>query len=329
MTILEALDGVGAELRTRVMKRIIGTMRADIEAGNPLWRTFENAQLFSPNVISLIRIGEESGRLSENLAIVSEQERKERVFRSRIRSAMMYPLFVLGLTAVVGIGIAWFILPRLATVFAQLDVELPLITMWLIAAGNFLGEYGAIAIPLTVLGLSTALYVIFFAPRTKHIGQSLLFSIPAIRQLILETELSRFGYLLGTLLGAGLSIVQALASLRDATDFPRYRRFYEYLEKRIEDGDSFERAFKGYRRLDRLFPMPVQQLIVSGERSGKLASVLRAVSDRYEERSETTTKDLTVILEPILLVIVWLGVVAVALAVILPIYSLIGGLDVQ
>lgn len=328
MSIVEALNGIITEMRTQTMKRVTTQIRLDIEAGSPLWKALDHAELFSLQTISLVRIGEESGRLSENLHIVSQQEKKERIFRTRVRSAMMYPIFVMILSLVVGIGIAWFILPRLAKVFTDLKVHLPLVTKLLIGFGAFLGEWGYLAVPVFFALLGITLYVLFFASATKHIGQTFLFSIPAIRDLFLETELARFGYLLGTLLGAGLPVVQAILSLRDATEFPAYRQFYTHLAGKIDEGNSFEKSFASYKNLDRLIPTPVQQLIVSGEQSGKLSEVLIEMSSSYEEKSETTTKDLTVILEPVLLVIIWLGVVGIALAVILPIYSLIGNLNV-
>lgn len=327
MTVAEALESARTEIRSGRMRRIVEALSADIEAGSSLSNALARTRLFSDHTISLIRIGEESGRLSQNLQVVAKQQKKEGILRARIRSAAMYPVFVLGLTFVIGIGVSWFILPKLATVFSQLHLKLPFITRILIQAGLFLGTWGYIAVPAFLIVFAFLVFLLFFAPRTKHFGQSVLFTLPAIRRLMLETELTRFGYLLGTLLSAGIPIVQALESLRDATSFPAYRHFYAFLTEHIEQGDSFEKSFKAYKRLARLIPSPVQQLIIGGERSGNLSRVLLEVGSDYEEKSETTTKDLSTILEPILLVIVWLGVVSVALAVMLPIYSLVGQLN--
>lgn len=327
MTISEALAGVEADMRSGAMRRIVKGMGEDIDAGFPLSRALERSGMFSQHTISLVRVGEESGRLSENLRMISEQEKKERMIRSRVRSAAMYPVFVLGLTLVIGVCVAWFILPKLATVFSQLRIPLPLVSRMLIEGGLFLGAWGSVAIPTLFILIALVVYVLFFAPRTKYVGYSLLFATPGIHDLILESELTRFGYMLGSLLKAGLPVMQALSSLAAATEFPPYRRVYQHVAQRIEQGDSFEKAFKSYPRLHRFVPRAVQQLIVSGERSGKLSDALLAVSVAHEEKLETTTKDLSVILEPVLLVIVWIGVVAVAIAVILPIYSLVGGLQ--
>ncbi|MBN1778636.1 MAG: type II secretion system F family protein, partial [Candidatus Buchananbacteria bacterium] len=169
--------------------------------------------------------------------------------------------------------------------------------------------------------------LIFYFPKTKIIGQVILFNLPGIKRLIQEIELARFGYLLGTLLKAGLPINQALDSLVQATTSYQYKKFYRRLAISIENGNSFQKSFLNYKRLKRLIPNPIQQLVFAGEQSGGLSKILLKISQIYEVKTETTTKDLSVILEPILLVIVWLGVVSVAMAVILPIYNLIGGFD--
>lgn len=327
MTVLSAIEAVSADIRTSGMKKILALLRDDVESGSPLWKAFEHSGLFRDHTISLVRLGEETGRLSENLKLVAAQEEKDRIFRSKIKSAMMYPVFVLSLTLVVGVTIAWFILPRLATVFAQLRIDLPLITQWLIAIGGFLGKYGFVALPLFVVVLGLVIFFIFYFHKTKFIGQAILFSVPGIGKLLQEVELARFGYLLGTLLEAGVPVTQALDSLHTATLFPRYKKLYSHILMSVQEGNSFQNSFLSYKKSTRLIPMTIQRLVVTSEQSGNLPETLLKISTTFEERTENTTKNVTIILEPILLVVVWLGVVAVALAVILPIYNLIGGLN--
>ncbi len=329
MPINGALASIAEEVRTKRMKRALLAIQADIESGSPIWRALQESGLFKEHTLSLIRLGEESGKLVENLKVVAVEEQKERVFKSKLRSAMMYPLFVLTLTVVIGVGIAWFILPKLATVFSQLKLELPLVTKVLIATGSFLGEYGSVVIPPLVVLALVLFYLIFFFSKTKIVGQLFLFSVPGVKQLMKEVEIARFGYLLGTLLEAGLPVTQALESLSSATEFRAYRLLYEHLRDSVEEGNSFQKSFSSFPRVRHLIPTPIQQLIVAGEQSGNLPGTLLKVGEMFESKADTSTKNLTVILEPILLVIVWLGVVAVALAVILPIYNLVGGLNTQ
>jgi type II secretory pathway component PulF len=327
MTVISAIDAIIDDVRTSSLKNILVQLREDIENGMPLWKALEKSGIFRDHTISLVRVGEESGRLSENLKLIAAQEEKDRAFRSKVRSAMMYPVFVLMLTAIVGVAIAWFILPRLAVVFTQLRMELPALTKILIMSGEFATNYGLIVFPSFLVFLALVVFFVFYFSKTRFIGQAILSSIPGVRKLLQEVELTRFGYILGTLLQAGVPINQALDSLVGATSSPRYQRFYAYLSEGIREGNSFSKNFTGYKKSYLLIPVPIQQLIVSGEQSGNLSDTLIKISAIFESRLENTTKNLSVILEPVLLVIVWLGVVAVALAVILPIYNLIGGLN--
>src|SRR3989338_4953310 len=151
LPIMSALDAIAKEMRSRRMKSAIANIKTDIESGFPLWRTLARTNLFPEHAVSLIQLGEESGKLTENLKVVALEQEKNRVFKSKLRSAMMYPVFVLSLTVIIGVGIAWFILPKLAIVFDQLKIELPLITRVLIATGIFLGNYGQYVIPTVIV----------------------------------------------------------------------------------------------------------------------------------------------------------------------------------
>jgi type II secretory pathway component PulF len=167
-------------------------------------------------------------------------------------------------------------------------------------------------------------YIVFIYKKTKFIGEYIIFAIPGVKMLLMEVEVARFGYLLGTLLEAGLPVTKAIDSLASATEVIRYKKFYLALRESIDMGNSFEKSFALYKNIDKIIPPPIQQLIVSGEQSGNLNKTLIKVGQVLEAKSDQTTKNLTIIMEPILLVIVWAGVVTVAFAVVLPIYSLVG-----
>jgi type II secretory pathway component PulF len=131
------------------------------------------------------------------------------------------------------------------------------------------------------------------------------------------------GYVLGSLLEAGMPIVSALNSLSGVASFHQYKKFYIYLKGSIEEGNSFQKSFEDYKKVDKLIPHSFRQIIIAGERSGNLSKVLYRMGEVFEEKTENITKNLATILEPIFLIIVWLGVVFVSLAVISPIYNLV------
>lgn len=327
MGVIQALEALKVEARSSRMRKTIGAIKVEIDNGSPIWKAMGKTKLLPPDVLSLIQIGEESGKLAENLKVIVNQQQKERVFRSKIRSAMIYPIIVLVMTLVIGIGIAWFILPRLTSVFAQLSLTPPLITRVLIKLGNYLAVHGMVVVPIFVVALILLVYFVFFFPKTKVIGETLLINAPGIRSLVTEIELSRFGYILGNLLSAGLPVLKALDSLTKATAFHAYKKVYQQLYRDVEEGISFQKSFARRARMARYIPTHVQQMVVAGEQSGHLAETLSKIGQIFEEKTDITTKNLAVLMEPILLIIVWLGVLGVALAVIMPIYSLIGNLN--
>lgn len=328
MPIINALDAISQELKLKRMKKIVSSIKSDTEAGSPLWKSLSKSSLFPDYAISLIKLGEESGRFAENLRVVALEQEKNRLFKSKIRSAMMYPIFVFVLTMIIGIGISWFILPKLSTVFDQLNIDLPLVTRVLISIGIFFSNYGLFVVPIIILLTFVIFFFLFSFAQTKWLGQWILLVIPGVKELLKEVEISRFGYLLGTLLEAGLPINLAFDSLAGATEINRYRKLYAHMRDSLVKGNTMQQSFSAYKNVRHLFTGPIQQLISIGEQSGTLSETLKKIGESYEIKSDTTTKNLSVILEPVMLVIVWLGVVSVAFAVILPIYSLIGNFQI-
>lgn len=325
--IVPALRSIQKEVKSVRLKKILERAEDDVESGMSLWRVLSRTKLVPDHIISFIRIGEESGKLADNLRLIAVEQEKERLFHSKLRSALMYPLLVLSLAFVIGILIAWFILPRLATLFSDLKLTLPTITKGLIFVGRFLAEYGSIVVPLSFVVLCLFLFFLFGYSKTRHIGQGILFHTPVIGRLMQEVELGRMGYVVGMLLEAGIPIIDAIESLRQGTPLTQYRKLYGYWRKRLEEGDSFRMIFGSYKKTNKLIPIPVQQMIVSGEESGQLYFVFKKIGTNFEGKTEATSKNISVLLEPLLLFIVWIAVIGVALAVILPIYSLIGGLN--
>ncbi|MFH1546940.1 MAG: type II secretion system F family protein [bacterium] len=325
MNIIEALETIKSGLKTKPLIRTVEELKESINRGTPIWKSLEATALLPDHTIALLKVGEESGKLPENLRVIVAQQQKERVFKSRIKSAMMYPVLLLGVAVVMGLGIAYFILPNLINVFTQMDIELPLVTRVMIALSEFLQTYGYIAVPVGFVVTIIVFYILFSFEKTKHIGQTILLATPIVKDLIVETEVARFGYILGTLLNAGLPIVKAINSLAQTTSYKAYKKLYLFIENQTEQGKSLKQSFENFKRSLKLIPLPVQHMIMASERSGKLPDTLINIGQIFEDKTETTTKNFTVVLEPLMLVVVWGVVIVVALGVIQPIYGLTGG----
>jgi type IV pilus assembly protein PilC len=322
--VMVALESLMTDARSSTMRKVIGRIKDDVDAGQPLSTAFESTGILPTQVVSLIRIGESSGRLPENLRVIAVQQQKDRLFQSKLLSAMIYPVLVFTVTILVGLLIAWFVLPKLSTVFSQLNIELPLVTKFMIGLGQFLSVYGIFVIPITIAILILGVYIVFFAKPTRIIGERIILMLPGLSRIVVEIELARFSYITGSLLGAGLPIVQTLQSVEDATTFVVYRRLYKHIKLMVEEGNTFKKSMESYPHVRQLVPVTIQQLINASEQSGTLADSLLKISALYEEKSDVTTKNLVTILEPVMLVSVWFGVMFVAVAVYLPIYKLVG-----
>ncbi|MBN1331417.1 type II secretion system F family protein [Candidatus Dojkabacteria bacterium] len=327
--IADALDSIRHEVKSSAMRMLIDEMVHDIDGGSNLAEALDKASLFPSYVINLIKIGEESGNLSTNLKVIVDRQEKESDFRSKTMTAFLYPSLILSLTFGLAVFVTWFVLPRLTNIFNSLDIDPPLLTRIFIQIGEFLDTSGDVAVPIFVAAVVSLVFFLFGFSKTKFIGEELLLRFPGVNTLIVETEISRFAFVLGTLLEAGLPIEDALRSLADIKTTRRFSRFYRKLASDIPKGDSFSQSFASIKGLNRIFPRPIQQMIISAEKSAELPGILLKLGEIYEKRLENTTKNLAVMLEPILLVIVWLGVLLLAVAIILPIYSLVGNFNAR
>lgn len=326
LDIASVLESLKLDVRNKGLNEIMETIQENIKNGLPFWKSIEEVKLVPKQMLNVIRIGEESGKLIENLKIVQDQLERDREFKSKLRSASLYPIFIVVLMGVVGLGIAVFILPRLATVYESLKTELPFVTKLLIEIGKFLGVHGYYVVPILIIVLMVLFFFVFVFNKTKFIGQWILLHTPVVKNIISEIEISRFGFLMGTLLGSGFPIQEAFALLEQSTEYFRFKNFYKYVSKKIEYGSSIRTAFESYKGVDKVIPPYSRQMIFTSEQTGDLPKTLERIGVIYLKKNETTTKDLTVLLEPILLIIVFIGVAFIAFAVILPIYSLVGNI---
>ncbi|MCX6716843.1 MAG: type II secretion system F family protein [Candidatus Taylorbacteria bacterium] len=322
MGISSALSSISMSIKGRKLKRVTKAIEEMVNEGIPLWQAFEVTKLLSDRVISLIRSGEEAGRLAEHLNLVTIQQHKEKVFNSRLKSALLYPGIVLILAFIVAIASSWIILPKLVSIFQSANGTLPFTTRTLLWIGEFLSVYGAVVVPAVIAGVLAIVYFVFFFKKTKFIGDYILFSIPGIRDLIQGVELARFGYIFGVLLQAGFQVNEALESVKNGTTYSMYRKFYNHLQECIANGDTFKTALSTYKKPERFLPIPIQQLILSAEKSGRLSETFIKTGVIFEEKTDAMSRDLSTVLEPIILIVVGIIVGFVVLAVIGPIYGL-------
>lgn len=326
VTVGESLESISAELPDKKVRAIMAEMRSNIDEGMAFTQALEQTGLFETSVITLIEVGESTGKLPENLRVVAAQMHKNNTMNAKIKSAMLYPAFLIILLFVVGTGIGVFLLPKLLTVITGLQIQVGLMTKILIVVGTWFGKFGLIFAAGVVITVVLTSILIKKSANVRAASEAILFRIPGIKKLLFETEISRFGFVLGTLLNAGLPVVTALQSLAASMSTRRYQKFAADMRKRVDEGDSFNKILtdKKYRKL---VPGTISQIVVSAERSGNLSSSLLKIGANYEDKADITAQNLETLLEPIVLVLIAGAVLFVAMAVFLPIYSLVGNLN--
>lgn len=323
--VTDALAALEREAKKGPMRKLIGTIHADVDNGMALWRAMDARGYFTPYTIALVRIGEESGNLAENLSNLASQDEKDHAMKQKVKMAMMYPTIVIILTFIIAIGLSWFVLPQLVGVLFALNVKLPATTLLVIAVADFFTAHGAVAVPLAFMGLLTIGILTKFT-KFGILVQWLLLKVPGIKTLIREASIARFGIILGSLMGAGVPPVEALRSLTEVTNLHRDKCFYRKLTEHIQLGDSFAKSFQIIKRSKKVLPISVQQIIATGEQSGRLSEVLAKIADIYQKKAEETAQKLPIILEPMLLIVIAGLVAFIAFSIIMPIYSVVGNI---
>jgi len=323
MPVTEALGTLKEELRSGGMRRTVAAIEEEIAGGSNVSDAFKKSKLLSARFISLLRIGEETGQFSEQLTLIIAERKKEELLAGKIRSALIYPGFVLAVTFIVGLTVVWYVFPKLSSVFASSGGTLPITTRAIVSIGNFFNAYGVIAVPVGLVVLVILFFFLFIYGKTRSVGEWLLLHVPISKSLIQEIELARFGYILGTLLRAGVPIPQALESLRDSTSFLLYKQFYQTIMSRIDEGQSLYKSIEAVSNASTYVPPHIARLLLAGELSGALSDTLLRVSEEYDRKLDALTENLSALLEPVIIVVVGLIVAVIALGVISPIYGLV------
>ncbi|MDD5074873.1 MAG: type II secretion system F family protein [Candidatus Peribacteraceae bacterium] len=325
LPLIDALKTQLMETNAKAMRTIIQGITTAVENGVPFWRAMDEQCFFSPYELALVRIGEEGGNLARNMQYLAEQQEKDRALKAKVKMAMIYPTIILIMVFVLVMGLGMFVLPNLVGVLTSLNVPLPFMTRVVIGFSKVFEKHGAIFVPLLLFALINFLLLGKFT-RFRVVTQWLVFHIPGVGSLAREAIVAQFGVILGGLLKAGVPLIEAMKSLVDVTHIVAYRDFYRELLEHIGLGDSFTKSFEKIPASQKLMPVSVQQLIMTGEKSGSLSEVLMKIAEIYDKKASETAEKLPAILEPVLLLFIGGIVGGIAFAIIIPIYSVVGNI---
>lgn len=300
------------------MAEVVGGLLREIEGGSPFAKALEKqSDVFDRIYIQLVKAGEVGGVLDQVMDKLAENLEKDKEFRAKTKGAMIYPLIVLTAMLIVGFVMMVFVVPKLTDMYKDFGAELPLPTLILIGFSSFLAHFWWLFLLLIVGGL-TALRNWYKTSLGQRKLDRLMFKVPIIGKLRQKIILTNFSRTLSLLLSAGVPLLNSLTIVSEAMNSIIYRDAMAEVAKKVEKGVSLSRAMGVYD----LFPGILYQMLAVGEETGELDKVLLKMSKYFESESEQAVKNMTAAMEPLIMVVLGLGVGAMVIAIIMPIYSL-------
>lgn len=318
MPIMESLLILIEQTSNISLKLVISQIAFDVDSGSLLSDALaKHPKHFSFFFVNIIRSGETSGRLDEVLNYLADEMEKNHDMISKIRGAMIYPVFILAGLAAVAVVLMVYVLPSLTDMLSDSGVKLPLATRIIIATSNFMKKY-IILIALAVIALAVLVRYYTKTRTGKYQIDYLKLKIPIFKNLYKHIYMVRFSRSLSTLLKGGVTINQSLEIVSDVIGNTIYRDIILATRDSINEGNPIATVMNTSPH----FPKMVPHMINVGERSGKLESVLDRVSDFYNKEAEAMLANLSSLMEPIIMVIMGLGVGVMVAAVLLPMYNM-------
>ncbi len=323
LSVTRALAVMEKQAKNKALKSLLTELANDVSKGEPLSAAMaKRPKVFSALFISMVKAGEESGNMAGSLNIVASQMEKSYNLTKKVRGALIYPGVILSVMVVIAVLMLIYMVPTLTATFKDIGVQLPLSTRVIIAASHFLIEHTVIFLGVVItvlLGIAT-----FLKSRGgKRIFDVVVLKLPAIGNMVREINSARTARTLSSLLSSGVDIVLALGVTIDVLQNHLYKEVLDHARAVIQKGEPISTVFNKY---DRLYPPFVGEMAAVGEETGKIAEMLLGVAVFYENEVEEKTKDLSTIIEPVLMVIIGACVGVFAISMLAPTYSLVNNI---
>jgi type II secretory pathway component PulF len=323
LTVTRALSVIERQSKNPRLKGVIKRVTEKINQGGSFNEALaEFPEVFSNLYVAMVRAGEESGSLAESLKTLAIQMERASNLKKKIKGAMIYPTIVIMVMVVIGILMMIYVMPQITGVFKGMNKALPITTRVLIGTSDFMVKYTIFVFGGLFGGVAGFLY--FLKSKVGNITTSWLFvRLPVIGVMVKEANSARTARTLSSLLASGVDVIRSIEITEEVVQNTFYKKILKEARTRVEKGNALSEVF--IERVD-LYPILVGEMILVGEETGQIAGMLGELAVYYENEVERKTKDLSTIIEPLLMVVIGGGVGFFALALIAPIYSISDGL---
>jgi len=323
VSIVSSLRAVGEQSANLYLATVIKEMVDDIEDGLPFSESMsKHPEVFATLAVSMVKAGELSGNLQRSVLFLAENSEKNYELNSKIRGALFYPLFVLSASVIIGFVVFTVVLPKLTGIFKEFKVEIPWYTQLFMFIGNFMSSYWWV-VGILLLGMVGGFFYYIKTQDGRREWDSIKMRIPVIGNLFQYVYLARFAENLAVLLEGGIPIVNALVIVSEVVDSYTYESIILRAADEVKTGGSMSSVFAHSTQ----FPPIVAQMIKIGEEAGKLNEVLSNMARFYSQETDRITRNLSAMMEPILITILGLGVGVLVFSILMPIYNIAGQLQ--
>ena len=317
-----SLNSLQEHTENPVFRDTLETIKGDVESGVSLADALgKHPKVFSDIYVNMVRAGEAAGILDEVLNRLAVQQEKSATIRKKIKSAMTYPVVLVVISVLAFFGLMIFVIPKIGQIIIDLggpDAELPLITKIMLGISNFIISFWYILFP--VIGVCCVGIKKYLAtPQGKTKFHIAILKLPAVSTIIKKVAVARFARTYASLIGAGVSVIEALSITSRAVGNKVYESVLQEACTRLENGEQLSRVIE--EKSD-LFPSILAQMLAVGEETGQTDTVLAKVADFYEEEVDTAIESISSIIEPVMIVFMGGMVGLIAASVMLPIASL-------
>lgn len=325
LPIFECLKIIQKQTQLKRLSRILDKVIIDVSNGQSLADSLAaHGNTFSEFFVNVVRVGESSGTLAPNLLYLAEELKKNKDLKGKIRSAFIYPAVIFAATLAIVAILVFYIFPKILPIFSSLNVELPITTRILIATSNFLTSswyWVLVGAALFAVGLR----MLLLWEKFRFVIHSFFLYIPVVSRLTMSVNVANFARVIGVLLKSGIQIVEALTITSKTSNNLVYRAALAEAAEEVRKGEQMALTLARHKKI---FPPLLASMVEIGENTGNLEQNLFYLSEYYTEELDLSVKNMTTLLEPILLLIMGLMVGFIALSIITPIYQISTNLQV-
>ena len=319
--IIRALTSLQNHAESTTLKKLLTGIIKDVESGEQLGDALSKyPNTFSDVYVNMVRAGETAGILDEILKRLAYQQEKNATIRKKIKSAMTYPMVLVGITILAFFGLMLFVIPQIGKILTDLGgpgVQLPLLTQVMLAISGIFVDFWFILFPLIGAGVFMLLKYLR-TPSGKSFLHHLVLRIPGLKTIVMKIAIARFARTVSSLIGAGVPVLEALDVTAHAVGNVVYEKALLDASKAVESGSTLSTEIEK----NKLFPAIVPQMLSVGEETGQTDTVLVKVADFYEEEVDVAIEGISAIIEPVMIVFMGGMVGVIAASVMLPIASL-------